>query len=258
VKEKGGRTSGGGETMEQVRSILSELSFTCQEKELTLSEVKPLLKELDVREKVDPQGVETLKEYILEGALQPFIICARVEGLQGLHLIDTHHTYFALKGAGKSSAKALVVNEEIPIEEIIIVQLRLNKSEQKPLTLKERKQSVLKHYTKIKEKLGKEFYKKRGQIIQEIMQETGLTQRYIYKILEDTLQKEKEELKKLVRELYNQGKSQYEIEELLGVPRSTISDWLNESGRFLNSVQHFSVKILPYNPKCRVRLRVGC
>jgi len=228
--------------IEQVKTILAELGFGCQEKELSLSEVKPLPKELYVREKIDPQWVENLKEYILEGGLQPFIVCARVEGLQGLHLVDTHHTYFALKAAGKTTAKALVVDEEIPIEKIIIVQLRLNKSEQKPLTLKERKHSVLKHYFNIKNKLGKDFYKKRGQIIQEIMQETGLTQRYIYKILEDTLQKEKEELKKLVRELSSQGKSQYEIEELLGVPRSTISDWLNESGRFLNSVQDFSLK----------------
>ncbi len=227
---------------EQVKSILAELGFSCQEKELSMSEVKPLPKELYVREKVDPQWVENLKEYILEGGLQPFIVCARVEGLQGLHLVDTHHTYFALKSAGKTTAKALVVNEEIPIEKIIIVQLRLNRSEQKPLTLRERKQSVLKHYQSIKNKLGNDFYRKRGQIIQEIMQETGLSQAYIYKILEDTLQKEKEELKKLVQELSSQGKSQYEIAELLGVPRSTISDWLKEGGRFFYSVEDFSVK----------------
>jgi DNA invertase Pin-like site-specific DNA recombinase len=233
--------------MEQVKTILSELGFTCQEKDLSLSEVKPLPKELYVREKVDPQWVENLKEYILEGALQPFIVCAHVEGLQGLHLIDTHHTYFALKSAGKTTAKALVVNEEIPIEKIIIVQLRLNRSEQKPLTLKERKQSVLKHYLNIKNKLGKDFYRKRGQIIQEIMRETGFTQRYIYKILEDVLQKEKEDLKQLVKELYSQGKSQHEIEEILGIPQQTISRWLNENYShypFLNSVQHFSLKTI--------------
>jgi hypothetical protein len=228
--------------IEQGKTILAELGFSCQEKELPLSEVKPLPKELYVREKIDPQWVENLKEYILEGGLQPFIVCAHVEGLQGLHLIDTHHTYFALKAAGKTSAKAIVVQEEIPIEKIIIVQLRLNKSEQKPLTLRERKQSVLKHYQSIKNKLGKDFYRRRGQIVQEIMQETGLTQRYIYKILEDTLQKEKEDLKQFVQELSSQGKSQYEIEEILGVPRSTISRWLSEGGPFLNSVQHFSAK----------------
>jgi predicted transcriptional regulator len=233
--------------MEQVKSILSDLGFTFQEKELSLSEVKPLPKELYVREKIDPQWVENLKEYILEGALQPFIVCARVEGLQGLHLIDTHHTYFALKGAGKTSAKALVVNEEIPIEKIIIVQLRLNRSEQKPLTLKERKQSVLKHYLNIKNKLGKDFYRKRGQVIQEIMQETGLSRQYIYKILEDTLQKEKEELKRLVKELSSQGKSQYEIEEMLGVPQQTVSYWLNENYYQVitnpsTAVYHFSLK----------------
>jgi predicted transcriptional regulator len=232
---------------EQVRTILANLSFSCQEKELPLSEVKPLPKELYVREKIDPQWVENLKEYILEGALQPFIVCARVEGLQGLHLIDTHHTYFALKSAGKTTAKALVVNEEIPIEKIIIVQLRLNKSEQKPLTLKERKQSVLKHYLNIKNKLGKEFYRRRGQIIQEVMQETGLSRQYIYKILEDTLQKEKEELKQLVNELYSQGKRQLEIEEILGIPQQTVSYWLNENNYQIitnpsTGFYHFSVK----------------
>ena len=233
--------------MEQVRNILAELGFTCQEKELALSEVRGLPKELYVREKMDPQWVENLKEYILEGALQPFIVCAHVEGLQGLHLIDTHHTYYALKSAGKNTAKALVVNEEIPIEKIIIVQLRLNRSEQKPLTLKERKQSVLKHYQNIKNKLGKDFYKRRGQVIQEIMQETGLSRPYIYRILEDALQKEKEELKKLVHELYSQGKSQYEIEEMLGVPQPTISRWLNENNLQIiihpsTAVDDFSLK----------------
>jgi len=235
--------------MEQVKTILAELGFTCQEKDLSLAEVRPLPKELYVREKVDPQWVENLKEYILEGALQPFIVCAHVEGLKGLHLIDTHHTYFALKSAGRTSAKVLVVNEEIPIEKIIIVQLRLNRSEQKPLTLRERKQSVLKHYLNIKNKLGKDFYRKRGQIIQEIMRETGLSQSYIYKILEDTLQKEKEDLKQLVKELYEQGKSQYEIEELLAIPQPTISRWLNENNlqttiHYSTAVDHFSLKTI--------------
>jgi predicted transcriptional regulator len=233
--------------MEQVKAILSELGFSCQEKELPLSEVKPLPRELYVREKVDPQWVENLKEYILEGALQPFIVCARVEGLQGLHLIDTHHTYFALKGAGKLSAKAIVVNEEIPTEKIIIVQLRLNRSEQKPLTLKEKRQSVLKHYLNIKNKLGKDFYRKRGQVIQEIMQETGFSRTYIYKLLEDILQKEKEDLKQLVKELYSKGKKQLEIEEMLGIPQPTISLWLNENNYQMiinpsTGVDHFSVK----------------
>ncbi len=233
--------------IEQVKSILSELGFSCQEKELSLSEVRPLPKELYVREKIDPQWVENLKEYILEGALQPFIVCARVEGLQGLHLIDTHHTYFALKSAGKTTAKALVVNEEIPIEKIIIVQLRLNRSEQKPLTLRERKQAVLKHYLNIKNKLGKDFYRKRGQIIQEIMQETGLSRPYIYKILEDTLQKEKEELKKLVQQFYSQGKSQYEIEEMLGIPQPTLSRWLNENN--LQEIIHPSTTVDDFSVK---------
>jgi transcriptional regulator with XRE-family HTH domain/arginine repressor len=233
--------------IEQVKTILADLGFSCQEKDLSLSEVKPLPKELYVREKIDPQWVENLKEYILEGALQPFIVCARVEGLQGLYLVDTHHTYHALKAAGKPSAKALVVQEEIPAEKIIIVQLRLNRSEQKPLTLRERKQAVLKHYLNIKNKLGKDFYKNRGQIIQEIMQETGLSRTYIYKILEDTLQKEKEELKQLVKELYSQGKSQYEIEEMLGVPQQTVSYWLNENNLQIitnpsTAVDDFSLK----------------
>jgi len=233
--------------MEQVKTILAGLGFSCQEKELSLSEVRPLPKELYVREKIDPQWVENLKEYILEGGLQPFIVCANIEGLQGLYLVDTHHTYYALKSAGKTTAKALVLNEEIPIEKIIIVQLRLNKSEQKPLTLKERKQSVLKHYINIKNKLGKDFYRKRGQIIQEIMRETGLSRTYIYKILEDTLQKEKEDLKQLVKELYSQGKKQLEIEELLGIPQPTISLWLNENNLQIiinpsTVVDHFSLK----------------
>ncbi len=32
-----------------------------------------------------------------------------------------------------------------------------------------------------------------------------------------------------LQQLYRQGKSQYEIEELLGVPQQTVSYWLNEN-----------------------------
>jgi len=45
-----------------------------------------------------------------------------------------------------------------------------------------------------------------------------------------------------VHELYSQGKSQYEIEEMLAIPRSTISRWLSEGGPFFHSVEDFSVK----------------
>jgi hypothetical protein len=77
------------------------------------------------------------------------------------------------------------------------------------------------------------------------MQETGLSQSYIYKILEDTLQKEKEDLKKLVWELHSQGKSQLEIEDILGIPQPTISRWLNDIPShysFFHSVEHFSAQ----------------
>jgi len=50
-----------------------------------------------------------------------------------------------------------------------------------------------------------------------------------------------------VQELYSQGKSQYEIEELLGVPQQTVSYWLNENNLQIitnpfPAVHHFSVK----------------
>jgi hypothetical protein len=50
-----------------------------------------------------------------------------------------------------------------------------------------------------------------------------------------------------VKELYSQGKSQLEIEEMLGVPQPTISRWLNENNLQIiihpsTAVDHFSVK----------------
>jgi transcriptional regulator with XRE-family HTH domain len=50
-----------------------------------------------------------------------------------------------------------------------------------------------------------------------------------------------------VHELYSQGKSQLEIEEILGIPQQTISLWLNENNYQIiinpsTGVDHFSVK----------------
>ncbi len=65
--------------------------------------------------------------------------------------------------------------------------------------------------------------------------------------MEDTLQKEKEELKKLVQELSSQGKKQLEIEELLGVPQQTVSYWLNENN--LQIITNPSTAVDDFSPK---------
>jgi hypothetical protein len=49
------------------------------------------------------------------------------------------------------------------------------------------------------------------------------------------------------------------IEELLDVPRSTISYWLSREGQFLNSVQDFSVKsVFMEDSKCPQEFRFSC
>ncbi len=50
-----------------------------------------------------------------------------------------------------------------------------------------------------------------------------------------------------MQELYSQGKSQYEIEELLGIPQPTISYWLNENN--LQEIIHYSTTVEDFSVK---------
>jgi DNA-binding XRE family transcriptional regulator len=89
------------------------------------------------------------------------------------------------------------------------------------------------YYFAYKNFYGENFYRNRAEVIQTISQKAGIRRQTVYAYLWRHLKEEKEKLKKLVRELYGQGKTQMEIAELIGVPQRTISDWLKreEGGR---------------------------
>jgi DNA-directed RNA polymerase specialized sigma24 family protein len=87
------------------------------------------------------------------------------------------------------------------------------------------------YYFAYKNFYGEDFYRKRAQVIQAICQKAGIRRQTAYAYLWRHLKEEKEELKKLVQELYSQGKTQMEIARLLGVPQQTISDWLKKGRR---------------------------
>ena len=82
------------------------------------------------------------------------------------------------------------------------------------------------YYFAFKNFYGTDFYKNRAKVIQAISQKVGITKRTAYEYLWKHLKEEKEELKRKASQLSNQGKTQMEIESLLGVPQRTISDWL--------------------------------
>ena len=62
--------------------------------------------------------------------------------------------------------------------------------------------------------------------IEEIAQIFSVSKRTIYNWLEGILKENKENLKETAIKLYKQGKTQIEISKELGVPRQTISYWL--------------------------------
>jgi DNA-binding XRE family transcriptional regulator len=78
---------------------------------------------------------------------------------------------------------------------------------------------------------GEDFYRNRAKVVQALSQKAGITKRTVYEYLWKHLKEEKEELKRMAKELYKQGKTQMEISKLLGVPQQTISDWLKKGGR---------------------------
>ncbi len=215
--------------LNKVLTIFKSLSMPFEEREVSLSQVKPLPSSLYIREKVDQDWVETIKEYIQAKAIDPFLVVAQEIEFEGENfLVDTHHTYYALKELGYTKAKAIVITKKLSLIDLFHVQLVLNTSEQKPVSLKEKRESLRRYYFELKEKYGENFWRRRGEFIRELVEKSGLSEKTVYNLLGDEFEREKEKLKQVAYELHKEGKSLREIEELIDVPNSTLSLWIRE------------------------------
>ncbi|MEM3426660.1 MAG: helix-turn-helix domain-containing protein [Nitrososphaerales archaeon] len=212
---------------ENIQKLLSFMSLSYEEREVALRELKPLPSELYVRKSLDREWVENLKDLILQGFYEPVLIVASsVEALGKNYLVDTHHTYQALKELGRTSAPALVISKPIDLLTLYELQLQLNKAEQKPVSLREKKESLLRLYIKLKNMHGYKFWENRRALLEKLSSATEIPIRTIYAYLEEQLKEEKKQLQEIALRLYQEGKTQQEIEEMLGVPRRTLSDWI--------------------------------
>ncbi len=95
------------------------------------------------------------------------------------------------------------------------------------------------YYLAYKSYYGEDFYRNRAKVIQTISQKAGITKQTVYASLWRLLREEKEELRRMAKKLYSEGKTQTEVARLLGVPQQTISDWLKreEEGGMGNPIK---------------------
>ena len=217
--------------MKEPALILSSIGLPFERKEdFSLRDVKPLPSELYVRKSLDREWVENLKDLILQGFYEPVLIVASyVEALGKNYLVDTHHTYEACRELGRTSAPALVISKPIDLLTLYELQLQLNKAEQKPVSLREKKESLLRLYIKLKNMHGDKFWENRRALLEKLSSATEIPIRTIYAYLEEQLKEEKKQLQEIALRLYKQGVSQEKIEEMLGVPQQTLSYWLREN-----------------------------
>ncbi|MGB9874355.1 MAG: hypothetical protein ACPLRS_05235, partial [Hydrogenobacter sp.] len=202
-----------------------------------------------IREKVDQDWVETIKEYIQAKAIEPFLVVAQEIEFEGENfLVDTHHTYYALKELGYAKAKAIVITKKLSLIDLFHVQIVLNTSEQKPVSLKEKRESLRKYYAELKEKYGDSFWRRRGELVRELVEKSGLSEKTVYNLLGEEFQKEKEKLKETAWELYKEGKTQTEISQILNVPQQTLSDWLSVFTEKCNLHPAVSISFSCQNP----------
>jgi transposase len=207
-----------------------------------------MIVELEIRELVVPQGllprvltgtveekVEEYKEMLEQGVeFDPIVVWKRPDGqywiVDGVHRTEAH------KRAGRTTIKAKIVELKDELE-YRIEAIKANLKHGLPLRKEEK---VI---------LAQTLYKL-GVPVAELKKLFGVAERTIYYWLESIKHQEKLELKKKALELKEQGMSLREIADRLGVPKSTVEDWVNESVRFLQKLQ-FSDSIDDH-PKAKV------
>ena len=139
-------------------------------------------------------------------------------------LIDGMHRLIATKRLGRDAIKAEVVELENELEARILA-IEKNASHGIPLDKEEKRE------------LARLLYAD-GVEIEKLRRLFRVSERTIYNWVEGVKRRAKdEELKKKALELRDQGMSLREIADRLGVSKSTVEDWVNESVRNLQKLQ---------------------
>jgi transposase/uncharacterized ParB-like nuclease family protein len=194
-----------------------------------------MIVELELKDLQIPQGllprvitgtveekVEEYKEMVENGTdFDPILVWKRPDG--SYWIIDGVHRTEAYKRAGRTTIKAKLVDckDELSYR---IKAIEANLKHGLPLRKEEK---VI---------LAQTLYKL-GIDVPELTKIFAVSQRTMYYWLRSMKGQEKAEQKKQALELRAQGLSVREVEEKLGVPRSTISDWEKEVVRFLQNLQ---------------------
>jgi len=194
-----------------------------------------MIVELEIKDLFVPQGllpriltgtveekVEEYKEMLEQGVeFDPIVVWKRPDGqywvVDGVHRTEAH------KRAGRTTIKAKIVELKNELE-YRIEAIKANLKHGLPL---QKEEKIL---------LAQTLYKL-GVQVAELKKLFGVAERTLYYWLEPVKEKEKEELKQKALELRRQGVSLREIAERLGVSKSTIEDWVNESVRILQKLQ---------------------
>lgn len=194
-----------------------------------------MIVELELKDLTIPQGllprvltgtveerVEEYKEMLEQGVeFDPITVWKRGDGQYWI--VDGVHRTEAYKRAGRTTIKAKIVELKDELE-YRIEAIRANLKHGLPL---QKEEKIL---------LAQTLYKLCVSI-PELKKLFGVAERTLYYWLEPVKEKEKEELKAKALELRKQGVSLREIADRLGVPKSTIEDWVNESVRNLQKLQ---------------------
>ncbi len=169
------------------------------------------------------------------GKLQelPSLVC--VETFEGDFVIFHESLWRVLLERGVKKVKALFFKGVWEMAELFYLRESLFRRRKKAL--------VEFYYLAYKSYYGEDFYRNRAKTLLAISQKAGITKQTVYASLWKLLREEKEELRRIAKKLYSEGKTQTEIARLLGVPQQTISDWLKrgkeEAGRIpLKEVRH--------------------
>jgi DNA modification methylase len=170
-------------------------------------------KDLYPRLKVDYEKVKEYEEILT--ALPPIIIN------QDKILIDGAHRYYAFKNKEQKEIEVNVL-ETKDDDDIALKAIELNAKHGFQLTQKEKKDAVVSFYKKILEKTAKTYDTKR---LKETFSIPDSTFSDWTKDMEDKLEGKRLEL---ILDLYLQCKTQKEMEDDIGIDRSTISTKLKE------------------------------
>lgn len=173
------------------------------------------------------EKVQEYQEAMAEGQeFPPITVWDKGNGIYWL--IDGMHRFIASKRLGKDTIKAEVVELENELEARLLA-IEKNASHGIPLDREEKRE------------LARLLYAD-GVEIEKLRKLFRVSERTLYYWLEGVRRRANhEELKKQALELRKQGLSQKEIAEKLGLPKQTISVWLNENYSQVQNLQKLQI-----------------